>query len=119
MSNDTDRARELLERATAPEPDCTCDTPHVFHETACPWFCWMYDQPRALHFLGGRASAILALAIKQHESLRSEHKRRVYNTPWHLRAVENRDYLDPVNVAGCFPCLMLLQWEQMWEEKKD
>ncbi len=61
--------------------------------------------------------ALLALAIKQHESLRGEHMGCVYNLPHHLRMVEQRDYEEMSLV--CPECLVLLQWEQMWKEDQN
>lgn len=59
---------------------------------------------------------LLDLAIKQHESLRAEHMRLVYQVPGHHRSVENRLYGREKDT--CPECAVLLQWEQMWEEKK-
>lgn len=63
---------------------------------------------------------LLDLAIKQHESLRAEHRNNLGGTrPFsHRIAVNRRDYMYKETALTCPECLVLLQWEQMWEEKK-
>ncbi len=60
---------------------------------------------------------LLTLAIKQHETLRGEHMANaVYD---HYDAVLRRDYMFKDMALVCPDCLVLLMWEQMWEERTD
>jgi hypothetical protein len=84
MSSGTDKAREVLGKAT---------------EDQRLYACYYYD--------------LLDLAIKQHESLRAEHMGTFVGDPQHYHAIGSRDYTFWADY--CPECLVLLQWEQMWE----
>lgn len=58
---------------------------------------------------------LLALAIKQHEALREAHGSSMLGAA-HGWAVKERNYTEWFSI--CPECAVLLQWEQMWEEKK-
>ena len=108
-----DRAKALLERTTAKEPECPCPDPTNFHEKECPWVRWIGEMPAVNNRRWDMAPDILRTLILATDSLEAEGHTGLGD--W-CGVFDERGTC--WGAKNCDGCLALAEFEKLFPEEK-